>query len=154
MKFSILVISLLFLCNSAPDHQDTPLTVDSNGEITGLPDKFLPAKFDLNDRYLRIKDSELKFPDCLEQYFANTNKSQVYLSASWYHSKEKLPYYLNMEFEQENEDYIFSLLLNLETLELMEARKIIRKETYGELIEIDLSKKCLEEFQVKTKKIK
>lgn len=152
MKFSIL-ISILFLCSSALDHTDTPLTVDSKGEITGLPDKYYPAKFEMNDRYLRIKNRELKFPDCLEDYFANADKTKINLSASWYHSKEIIPHYLNMEFGQKNEDYIFSLLLNLETLELIEARKIIRKETYGSRTEIDLSKECLQDYQDNNKKV-
>ena len=153
MKFSILIISLLFLCSSAPDHQDTPLTVNSEGEITGLPDKYHPAKFDLNDRYLRIRDRELKFPDCLEDYFANADKTKINLSASWYHSNEIMPYYLNMEFGQKNENFIFSLLLNLETLELIEARRIVRKETGGRRTEIDFSKDCLQDYQDNNKKV-
>ena len=43
----------------------------------------------------------------------------MYLSASWYHSKETMPYYLSIIINGENENDYFEILVDLETLELI-----------------------------------
>ena len=52
MKALLTIISFLFLADSNLMHQNTPLQIDKNGNIIGLPKEFSPAKFDLSKKYL------------------------------------------------------------------------------------------------------
>src|SRR5690606_9093006 len=126
MKALLIVISFLFLTDSNLMHEDTPLQIDKNGNIIGLPKEFSPAKFDLDKKYLRINDTEIVFTDCLNNYFNDHEKPKLNLSASWYHSKDIMPYYLNFDISQKNVDYGYTILVDLETLELIYVRKSIR----------------------------
>ena len=154
MKLLLIVIPFLFLVNSSPKHQDTPLQIDKNGNIIGLPKEFSPAKFDLDKKYLRINDTEIVFPNCLNNYFNNHEKPKINLSASWYHSKELMPYYLNFDISQKNVDYGYTILVDLETLELIYVRKSITKGNTVYNPEIELEEQCLNEYQNRIKNLK
>jgi hypothetical protein len=88
MKALLILISFLFLTESSIMHKDTLLQIDKNG----LPREFSPAKFDLNEKKLRINNKQIVFPKCLNYYFAKHKKPKLNLSASWYHSKDIMPY--------------------------------------------------------------
>ncbi|MBK9391138.1 MAG: hypothetical protein IPN68_13455 [Bacteroidetes bacterium] len=116
MKALLILISFIFLSVSNLMHEDTPLKIDKDRNIIGLPEEYSPAIFDLDKKYLRINDKEIVFPDCLNYYFNDFENPKLNLSASWYHSKDIMPYYLNFSISQENVDYGYNILLDLETL--------------------------------------
>ncbi len=154
MKTLLILISFLFLTNSNVTHQDTPLQIEENGNIIDLPKEFTPAKFDLNKKTLRINDKEIVFPKCLNYYFGEHKNPKLNLSASWYHSKEIMPYYLNFAISDKRVNYGYTILVNLETLELIYVEKstTVGNTTYN--TEIELEKKCLTEYKKGIKKLK
>ena len=154
MKLLLIVIPFLFSVNSGPEHQDTPLQIDKSGNIIGLPEEFSPAEFDVDRKYLRINDTEIVFPNCLNKYFNDHEKPKINLSASWYHSKDLVPYYLNLDISQENVDYGYTILVDLETLELIYVRKSITKGNVVYNPEIEVGESCLNEYQNRIKNVK
>lgn len=147
MKVFLILISFLFLTNSNVMHQDTPLQIDKNGNIIGLPKEFRDAKFNLEKGYLKIKDKEIIFPRCINYYFDIHEKPKLNLSASWYHSKDIMPYYLNFDISEKNKDYGYTILVDLETLELIYVEISIEQgnTTYNHRIELD--EYCLTEYK-------
>lgn len=154
MKTLLILISFLFLTGSNVMHQDTPLQIDTNGNIIGLPKEFSPAKFDLDKKYLRIKDKEIVLPNCLNYYFNEHEKSKLNLFASWYHSKDIMPYYLNFDISQENVNYGYTILIDLETLELIYVSKSITEENSIYYPKIELEEQCLAEYKNGIKTLK
>ena len=136
----------VFLTSSKPDHQDTLLELKQDGTILGLPERFEPALIDLGKRYLRINNHEVTFPDCLDKYLNQEKVTNLKLSASWYHSKEIMPYYLNVQITKDNEKQLYSLLFDLETLSLIEAREHFVDGNSYYYPEIDLDSMCLENY--------
>lgn len=147
MKTLLILISFLFLTNSDVMHQDTPLQIDKNGDIIGLPKEFSTAKFDLNKKILRINDKEVVFPKCLNYYFEEHKNPKLYLSASWYHSKEIMPYYLNFFISDKSVNYGYTILVDLETLELIYVEKPRTEGNTTYNPEVYLGEKCLTEYR-------
>jgi hypothetical protein len=112
-----------------------------------LPKQFSPAKFDWNKKKLRINDKELIFPKCMSYYFEHHKNTKLNLSASWYHSKDIMPYYLNFDISDMSVKYGYTILIDLETLELIYINKSIRKGNSTYYPEVELGKKCLTEYK-------
>jgi len=141
MKILLVFISFLFLGSSNVLHQDTILKIDKHGNLLGLPKKYSPAKFDLAAKKLRIKDKEVVFPECVSKYFDRSFHSKVVLSASWYHETRFLPYYLNFRIGEDNAKG-YTILINLETLELIYVNKhLVIRDTIQDS-EVDLGQQC------------
>lgn len=147
MKTLFIIIPFLFLTNSNLIHQDTPLKIDKSGNIVGLPKEFGQSKFDKEKYYLKIKDMEILFPECLIDYFNIHEKPELNLSASWYHSKDLLPYYLNFEISQKDENYAYIILIDLETLELIEVQISIQQGNTTYFHDIKFTEYCLKEYE-------
>lgn len=147
MKILFIILSLIIVSNSKSVHQDSPLKIDKNNNIIGLPPEFGVSKFDLDKSYLRINDKEVVLPRCLNYYFSIHKKPNLKLSASWYHSKEIMPYYLNFDISQTNVDYGYSILIDLESLELIEVQLSIKQgnSTFSHSLKIDDS--CIQEYK-------
>lgn len=151
MKAFLILISFLFLANSNVMHQDTQLQIDKNENIIGLPKEYSPAKFDLEKGHLKIRDKEIIFPRCVSHYFDIHEKPKLKLSASWYHSKDVMPYYLNFGISKKNKDYGYTILVDLETLELIYVNISIEQanSTYNHRVELD--EDCLTEYKSRIK---
>ena len=150
MKTLLIFISIIFLTNSnfeKKNHEDTPLKIDDKGNIIGLPKKFSPATFDVNTKTLVIKDKRISFPECFLFLFGKKGKADIRLSASWYHDKEIMPYYLNFHINPINKNYGYSILIDLDTLELINAYKIIYKGHISHNKTINLDDKCLNYYK-------
>jgi hypothetical protein len=152
MKTLLILISFLFLNDSNGMHQDTPLQIDRNGNITGLPKQFGPAKFDLNKKELRLNNKEAVFPKCLRYYFEEHMEPQLNLSASWYHSKDIMPYYLNFDISDKNVGY--TILIDLETLELIYVNKSTSEGNTTYILKVELEEKCLTEYKNEIKTVR
>ena len=154
MNTLLILISFLFLTDSNAIHQDTPLQMDKKGNIIGLPKEFSPAKFDLDKKYLRLNDKEIVFPNCLNIYFEKHERPKLNLSASWYHSKDIMPYYLNFDISDNNVNYGYTILIDLETLELIYVNKSISEENAIYSPKIELNEQCLVDYKNGIKTLK
>lgn len=145
MKLLFVLLSVFFLTTPVA-HKNTPLEIDSQGNIIGLPEEFSPAKFDFDKKVLQIKNKTLVFPKCFHSYFGQ-NKNKMFLSASWYHSKKNMPYYLNFKIWGNQTNNSYQILIDLETLELIKINK--QTSTENSLIskKIELSQNCLDAYQ-------
>lgn len=153
MKTLLIFLSFLFLSNPYTIHQDKILRIDKKGNIVGLPKQFAPAKFDLATKKLRIKDREVLFPKCLSSYFEQHRNPKLNLSASWYHEKRILPYYLNFEINDKNSYYGYTILINLETLELIYMNKSIIEGNKIHNPKVDLEEQCLRAYAAAIKTV-
>jgi hypothetical protein len=153
MKTFLILISFLFLCNSDVLHKDTSLQLEQNGNIIGLPKNFSPANFDINKKKLRLNNKEIVFPKCLQIYFDEQKNSELDLSASWYHSKETMPYYLSFNIVNKKGNKGCKILVDLETLELIYIHKFKRNRSGVSNTFIELDEKCLNEYKNNIKTI-
>lgn len=153
MKTYLVLLSFLFLGHTTTFHQDRILKIDKKGNIVGLPKQFTPAKFDLATKKLRIKDKEVLFPKCLSYYFEQHRNPKLNLSASWYHEKRVLPYYLNFQIDEKDSNYGYTILINLETLELIYVNKCIYDGDTIHNPKIDLGEKCIKDYNMAIKTI-
>jgi hypothetical protein len=128
-------------------HQDRILKIDKNGNIIGLPKKFMPAQFDLNKNRLRINNKEIIFPKCISTYYEEHKNPKLLLTASWYHPKTSLPYYLNFQIKDSSVGYGYHILIDLETLELIYIHKTSSIENTTSDSRVDISKECLAEYK-------
>ncbi len=135
-------------------HQGTPLEIDEHGNIIGLPKKFGESKFDLDKNYLKINDKEIVFPYCLSYYFDIHEKPELNLFASWYHSKDIMPHYLHFDIFQKNGNFGYAILINLETLELINVQICIIQDNTIYSHEIKLEDYCLDEYRKGIKVLK
>ncbi|RZK16308.1 MAG: hypothetical protein EOO43_14620 [Flavobacterium sp.] len=154
MKILLVFLTFLFVDFPNSFHQDTPLKLDKVGNIIGLPKQYGPAKFDLAAKRLRIRDREVVFPKCLQYYFEQHQNPKVYLSASWYHEKGILPYYLNFRIVDKRVNYEYGMLINLETLELIEVSKSTIEGNTIYSPNVELGEKCLAAYQSAIKVVK
>ena len=147
MKTFLILFSFLLLTNRDVIHKDTPLQIDKNGNIIGLPNEYSPAKFDQAEKILQIRNRIIVFPKCITEYFEENKNAKLNLSASWYHSKDIMPFYLNFEISDYSTNYSYSILINLETLELIKVYKMTRKGISFINEKIELDKKCLNKYK-------
>ncbi|MBB1276506.1 hypothetical protein P4S81_21485 [Pseudoalteromonas sp. B28] len=117
MRLSFLLFLMCFSFFSFA-HKDTGITIQKDGKLKGLPAKYLPATFKVQNLTLQIADRKLLIPECISKFFA---KSELSFSSSWYHTRSKLPPYFNIiaAFPAKNIEYTF--MLNMDTLELIKA---------------------------------
>lgn len=146
MKTFIILFSFFFITTELA-HKDTPLQIDGNGNIIGLPDEFSPAKFDKNGKILRIRNKVLIFPECINEYFDEYDNPKLNLSASWYHSKEIMPYYINFDVSGKKSNNSFNILVNLESLELIHIYEERKENNSIYEQEIVLDEKCLNQYK-------
>ena len=150
MKTLLIFISIIFLTFSnfeKMNHEDTPLIIDYKGTIIGLPEKFSPATFDVDSKTLAVKDKSISFPECFLFLFGEKSKADIRLSASWYHDKEIMPYYLNFDINPINKNYGYSILIDIESLELINAYKVTYKGHISYNKKINLDDKCLNYYK-------
>ena len=69
MKTLLVALSFISFYNVTSIHEDTPLTIDSKGNIVGLPKGYGVAKFDSKAKVLRINNKQMVFPKCVSHYF-------------------------------------------------------------------------------------
>ena len=111
------------------------MELSRNGDIQGLPNEYQPAHLGLAKKgdaapevTLRLGRAVVALPSCVSELFRRIPRSRMKLSASWYHNPEVLPYYLNVELqEQASKEGFFdgwSLLFNLGSGELMSLRRV------------------------------
>lgn len=146
MKLTLIVALFCLISNFSEIHQDTSLDIDKNGKIIGLPKEYGDTIFKIDKQYLKIQDKEIFIPDCLMWYFNVDNNHELKLSASWYHSKELMPYYLKFQILPKISDFGYQILIDLESLELIEVEKVITNKNSTVFEEIKLNDKCYSSY--------
>ena len=148
MKTLLLFLSFVLFNNLNSIHEDTPLTIDSKGNIVGLPNGYGVAKFDSKTKTLRINKKQIVFPKCMSHYFEVSSNQKMILSASWYHYPILMPYYISFEIA-ENDSYAGQkILLNLNTLELISIYQSVSTKGGGLYYKaIILDKNCSRDYQ-------
>lgn len=137
-RISSALLGLITGCGFALAHEDTPLQLKA-GVLVGLPKVFQPAGFDLDEKILTISGKKLQLPPVLERLFPDTSRIDLFeephtfegipydltFSASWYHGPSTLPPYLQIGIAPRNRDFRFEILVNIQSLELLEAEMIV-----------------------------
>lgn len=139
------LVVALFPLASTFAHEDTVLEVRGT-QLVGLPPEYSPAEFDLKARRLRIKDHEMKISGLLESFFDEPCDVQVY--SSWYHEPDILPPYIGLDIHPKKKAYSFRILLELRTLQLIEATVVLRRDGSTQYLPIaleDFHKKAIRE---------
>ena len=127
MKAMIVVMGMLLLTSFVPSHQDIIIRMDKDGTLNGFPEQFMPASFDSVRYVLRIGRLQTQIPECVRSYFAKADINKFTFGSSWYHDKNILPYYLDIDIWLKDSNVSFSLLYDLERLELFRMERVIIK---------------------------
>ena len=124
----LLLPLLVFAATPAKAHEDTLITREAKtGKLENLPEQYLPASFDTTKRILRIKDRQMAFPPFLKTILPKAEDSEYLLSASWYHQRELMPPYLNIEVKAKGGEFRHAILIDLETLRIFGVTKLDKK---------------------------
>ncbi len=113
-----------FSSGSALAHQDRIIEMKGD-KLVGLPDKYAPAEINVKEARIRIGDHAMTFSPLLKSLFDQPH--ELSLSASWYHDRSILPPYLSLTIQPKKKDFSYNLLLNLETLDLIELSVTLRE---------------------------
>lgn len=147
MKLILILIPFLIPINAEVLHKDRYLQLDKNGIISGLPIEFCPATYDKYGKILMIHDKKVVFPECLKKYFDEPYNSKLILSASWYHSKTILPYYIHFNIIDKNANYNLSILFDLKTLDLLYINQKSEEGDVTNFKTLELDSACLLEYK-------
>jgi hypothetical protein len=125
-KRLILCAIILFFSQSGAvlAHRDTLIRLKGT-QLVGLPEKFTPAELDLKAARLRIGHHAMTLSPFLESLFDQPH--ELAISASWYHNSETLPPYISLSIQPKKKDFSYGILLNLETLELIQVSVTLRE---------------------------
>lgn len=149
----------MFGALNVPPHQDTPIKLKKNGTLVGLPEKYSPASFYSSDFILEVGNKKISIPDCVTSFITEMDDPTFSFSASWYHSKPKLPDHeplpdymsLIVSSSVEGQSDV-QILFNLETLEVFEINIIEENVTVNGIEyslyynEQEISESCKEEM--------
>jgi len=122
----LLCTGVLFFsqCGALLAHKDTLIQLKGT-RLVGLPEKFTPAELDLKAGELRIGHHAMTFSPLLKSLFDQSH--ELVISASWYHNPKILPPYISLHIKPREKDFSYQILLNLETLELIEVSVTLRE---------------------------
>ncbi|MBL4623583.1 MAG: hypothetical protein JKY42_00305 [Flavobacteriales bacterium] len=124
-------------------HQDRIIEVSKSGNMVGLPERYLPAKIDLNKSTISIGRAVFNMPICVSKYFANPDSYKMLVTSSWYHQRWKLPPYINFNIAPKGKDFEYSLLFELDNLMVIKFQVITKNnEQVKEFHKIDISEHC------------
>ena len=129
-------------------HKDTGIALQESGRLKGLPAKYLPATFKIQNLTLQIANRKLKIPECIAKFLA---KSELSFSSSWHHTRSKLPPYFNIIATHPAKNIEYTFMLNMDTLELIKAYSFPDKTDMAgirySMEPIDLSLSCIKSIK-------
>lgn len=136
------LLLLMLVTGVASAHQDQIVTIQPDGSLLGIPKEFGPV-------FLRVTGLDAAepivefisgghrnlLPACLTENIKTRSSKEISTSASWYHRKSILPYYVNVEFYDPGYDNrraynsSFNILFNLQTSTIIKIERFVAKET-------------------------
>lgn len=120
MRKTLLLLFLLGFGTNVVAHQDKIIHVSKRGDLTGLPEEYLPANIDLDKMVISIEKNVFTLPICVSKYFKDHNDYKLLVTSSWYHQRSTLPPYINFRIIPEGKDFEYSLLFGLGNLKVIE----------------------------------
>src|SRR5688500_17134089 len=105
-------------------HSDARIEL-KHGALVGLPKKYAPAELNVKASRIRVGNHVMTFSPLLQSLFDQPHNLEI--SASWYHDKQILPPYITLLVHPKKKDFSYQILLNLETLQLVELSVILRE---------------------------
>jgi hypothetical protein len=151
-EVSLVLSVVLAWCGEAPAHEDHILRINGD-KLVGLPDKYAPAEISVRESRLRIGDHVMVFSPLLKSLFELPH--ELRLTASWYHDPKILPPYLVINIQPRRKDFSYQLLLNLDTLDLIEVSvKLRESEKSTRLLPIALSNEQKEDIRKSVRKVR
>ena len=106
-------------------HEDTIIQLKGTN-LVGLPKSYAPAELDMKAFRLRIGSHAMTFSPFLKSLFDEPH--EIRISASWYHERSTLPPYLLLHIQPKKKmDFSYSVLINMDTLDVIEVSVTLRK---------------------------
>ena len=112
--------AFLVFSSSVWAHQDTIIRVQKDGSLRGLPAQYQPASVDISRLTVRVGPNRFVLPACVTKHFPDLESAKVEVTASWYHSRKVMPYYIHLKIRPREGAGRAKILLDLETLEFVE----------------------------------
>jgi hypothetical protein len=149
---SLVLFVVLAWSGKAPAHEDHIIKIKDD-KLVGLPDKYAPAEISLKESRLRIGDHVMVFSPLLKSLFDLPH--DLKLTASWYHDPKIVPPYLVIAIQPKGKDFSYKLMLNLDTLDLIELSVTLREsEKSTRLLPIALSDEEKEDIRKSVRKVR
>ena len=127
MKLFLHGLVALFAAGSLHAHRDTIIRLEGI-KLVGLPEQYAPAELDLKKYRIRIKDHVMEFTDFLKSLCeVIAGPEELKITASWYHTRNTLPPYMNLALQPKGKDFSYEILLNLDTLDVIEIKGVLRE---------------------------
>lgn len=136
------LLMLVLLASPAYAHRDRIVTLEKDGSIPEIPASFGKVTLAINGLgtdavtiTLGIGSRTTTIPACMTGLIHSKSRSDVKLTASWYHDEATLPYYLNVEFldpgssAKRGYNSSHSFLFNLHNGSLLKQKKFIANQT-------------------------
>ena len=149
-----LVALWLLFSPSVGAHVDRTISVQPDGSLVGLPEKYAPAiLLRVNSGReqtlaLQLNSNRTSLPSCVARKLRLT-RAKLRTHASWYHDTSGLPPYLAVDVvhsEQRNGYFNgFTLLFNLDTSALIELTQVSAKGEEMRNTPVDLNALCATE---------
>jgi hypothetical protein len=155
----LLILFIVVYSGYSFAHKDTGLELQYNGTLIGLPNKYEPSSFDLKSFNIEVAGKKLLIPECIRRKVGINNRLNysIDFNASWYHNSTTLPPYMNIIVTPEKGDFYYSLLLNLDTLGLIGAKKMDKATNVVGFVHlrrpIEFTEQCLRSFKLATAEI-
>ena len=125
-------------------HKNAELTIDSTGNILGLPEYVQPAIFSATDRTFSVKEKLFSAPKCVDQYLSG---KILRITGTWFHHQTEEPPHIVITIAGQNKDSIYSVpfsLLTAKPLYVVETLSVTDKLDDGKKIVFD--QKCQDEI--------
>jgi hypothetical protein len=145
------IIALVLLAAScvASGHQDSILSISSDGTVAGLPPSFGQVTISIRD--LESGKPSIEFSaggnltsiqPCAAQLIRSRSLSQVDISGSWYHEEDLLPYYVQVRFhDSPTPDHVpgsgYAFLFNLRNAQLISVKRLLQDGNWYRQVDID-----------------
>ena len=156
MKHLAILLIALSCGLTCKAHTDTVITLDGD-KLIGLPNQYSPAVFNWKSRTLRIGANQVDL-SAFENVVPLNQEYAISIASSWYHKRSTLPPYIGLKLKPKGRTFTYSLLFNLETLEVIKVSLDYRihKEDFIQCVthEIKLSAHDKKQIKQRTKQVK
>ena len=154
MKIKLIISLLCLLCSITSNAHKNRIINQEGDKLVGLPEEFTPAEFSWEKKVLRISDNQIDL-DSFENVIPMEQKYDIDIPASWYHDTSITPPYICIRLNSEEKGIRYTIVLNLETLELIEVTNTSRISPDEYIItELKISDQNLKQIKSRTQKIK
>ena len=140
-RMMALVATVMLATTAALAHQDSILSLGTDGTIPGLPPAYQTTRLHLafsqgdagalQELSFLSSGQETRVQPCLLQLVAKGSLRQLFLTGSWYHDETIMPHYVQVEFrdppspQQAADQTRVSFLFSLRDSTLLEVTRLV-----------------------------